>query len=172
MMGPMRRALLSCIFVFLFFPIPGSAGKPELSLFPDLSVSRLDQEGKSLKISSFRGRPVLMSFWATWCGPCRQEVPELIRAEQEIEGFVFLPVSVDSSPSSVRSFFSSRRIEHPVYSMSRNDLKMLGVRSLPSTLVLDAEGRVVLATTGYSRNSLLKIRRMMKRLIKESGEQE
>ncbi len=168
-MDPMRRILLLWACIFLVLPIPGSAAGAEHPLFPDLVISRVLREGQSLKISDFRGKPVLLSFWATWCHPCREELPKLIRTEQEIDGFVFLPIAVDSPPSSIRHFFKTQRLEHPVYGMSRKNLRTLGIRSLPSNLILDAQGKVVHATTGYSRDSVLKMRRILKRLIKQGG---
>ena len=163
----MKRFLLPGLCLILALPLFGAE-----ILFPDLPIFPMDRSASSRTISEFRGRPVVLDFWATWCGPCREEVPQLVRATEEIDGFTLLLIAVDSSPSAVQKFLRRKGLEHPVYTMSRENLHSLGIRSLPSTVILDAQGRVVHVSEGYSRKSLKKMKSLLKNLLHGAGEGE
>ncbi len=87
---------------------PGSA-RPDVgirigNLAPDFSLKGLD--GQTVKMSELRGKPVMVNFWATWCPPCREEMPDLQKAYQKYrgEGMVFLGIDMQEDPETVRKF--------------------------------------------------------------------
>jgi len=145
MRGRLALAVLLCAAASV---LAETADQP---LFPDVAVISVD-DGSAVDVSSFRGRPVLMTFWASWCGPCRLEMPELKHLYDELapRGFVFLPVTMDQSPYAARSFLEKHGIELPVYRMDDRDLKTLRVRALPTSFLIGADGRAVSVYEGYS----------------------
>lgn len=149
----MRRvlAVLGAIAVL----IPGIAGgvenKPETPVFPNIAFTAIDGSSQ-IDLESLRGRPVLVTFWASWCGPCRQELPELekLTAELADEELALITVNMDQSPAMGARFLQQYKIDVPVYRLSPQVLRELGVESLPTNLLLDREGRPVMIQRGYS----------------------
>jgi len=110
---------------------------------PQVELSSL--EGQRLKLSDFHGRVVLLNFWATWCGPCRAEIPELNKLQRDFEasGLAVIGVSWDDSAADVREFQKEIRQDYTVL-LGGEDAqdKFEAIRSLPSTYVIDREGRI------------------------------
>lgn len=123
----------------------------ELAPFPNFPFRNLDS-GKVVTLDQLRGKPVLITFWASWCGPCRVELPELQRLHEELgdKGFVLLAVNVDSSASAARRFLELHKLQIPVYRMDQRDLAAIGVSGIPTNLLLDRDGRPVQLYEGYS----------------------
>ncbi len=110
---------------------------------PQVELSSL--EGQRLKLSDFHGRVVLLNFWATWCGPCRAEIPELNKLQRDFQasGLAVIGVSWDDSAAGVREFQKEIRQDYTVL-LGGEDAqdKFEAIRSLPSTYVIDREGRI------------------------------
>ena len=127
-------------------PAASSADAPEPGLLgpaPQVELSSLD--GRRLKLSSFRGRVVLLNFWATWCAPCRTEIPELNGLQHDLEasGLTVVGVSWDDSADSVREFQKEIPQDYTVLLGGENiQDKFAGIRSLPTTYIIDREGNV------------------------------
>jgi cytochrome c-type biogenesis protein len=102
-------------------------------------------ESQRLKLSDFHGRVVLLNFWATWCGPCRAEIPELNKLQRDFQasGLAVVGVSWDDSAAGVREFQKEIRQDYTVL-LGGEDAqdKFEAIRSLPSTYVIDREGRI------------------------------
>ena len=115
---------------------------------------------------------MLLSFWATWCGPCRVELPELEKLYQELlaEGFVLLTVNVDSTPVVVDRYLAQLGVSVPVYRMDQDDLIALDINALPTNILLDREGRMVMVSTGYSPSVPEDIRRLVREMGGAAGE--
>jgi thiol-disulfide isomerase/thioredoxin len=113
-----------------------------------------DMQGKKVQLSELRGKPVVLNFWATWCGPCRAEMPMLVEAEKTFssKGVVFVAISLDDRETrdKIPAFVQEFGIRFPVWThgstMDLQDLK-LG-EALPATAFLDAKGRVVARVLG------------------------
>ena len=118
----------------------GSGGSAE----PAYDVTTL--EGQRLTTDSLRGRVVLVNFWATWCGPCRLEMPLLQRmyARHRDAGFVLLGLSVDrGSVDGVRSWLAARGVGYPVAIVGGAEEKAFGgVRGYPTSFLIDRRGVV------------------------------
>jgi thiol-disulfide isomerase/thioredoxin len=120
-----------------------------------------DRDGKKVKVSDHRSKIVVLNFWATWCVPCREEMPMLVEAEKKYapRGVVFLAVSIDGRETrgKIPGFVEQYKISFPVWvggsTMDLDDLK-LG-ESLPATAFLDRDGRIVARVLGQiSREEL------------------
>ncbi len=113
----------------------------------------LDAEGAEHALQDWRGRWVVLNFWATWCPPCREEMPALDALEGDLgsEGFAVLPVATGRNPlPAIRRFYAEAGLEHlPILRDPRQRLAAdMGVFGLPVTVLVDPEGREVARLTG------------------------
>jgi thiol-disulfide isomerase/thioredoxin len=112
-----------------------------------------DDTGERMTLADFRGKVVVLNIWATWCPPCRREMPTLDRLEAELSGdrFAVVALSVDQSGREVvREFFEEEGIDQlGLYiDTSARVLADLRIRGIPTTLILDAEGREIARVSG------------------------
>jgi thiol-disulfide isomerase/thioredoxin len=111
---------------------------------PDFKLKDLD--GKDLSLSSLRGKVVLLNFWATWCGPCRAEIPSLIQLQNRYKDrmqIVGLVVD-DDDQVAIHKFAESEGINYPI-ALASDEIRIAygGVMALPTVFILNADGRVV-----------------------------
>lgn len=110
---------------------------------PDFTLPLLD--GGQLRLSSYRGKVVLLDFWATWCVPCREEIPHFVELQQKYgdRGLQIIGVSMDDSPDPVRPFYQQFHMNYPVV-MGTADTGSAygGVLGLPIAFLIDREGRI------------------------------
>jgi thiol-disulfide isomerase/thioredoxin len=122
---------------------------------PDFKLDDLD--GKPLTLAASHGKVILLNFWATWCGPCRAEIPDLIELQKKYgDKLQIIGLDVDDDDSTeVKKFVTANGINYPI-GMATNEIRMQygGVAALPTSFVLDSEGRVVQKHEGL-RNPLL-----------------
>jgi peroxiredoxin len=109
---------------------------------PDLVLP--DMAGKTVSLSSFRGKPVLVNFWATWCDTCRVEMPELEALRQRLDGKgpVILGVSMDENLAAVPPFVKEKKINFPILYADQKVSSAYAVRGLPAAYLIDPEGRI------------------------------
>jgi len=109
-------------------------------------------DGKSLKLSSYRGKVVFLNFWATWCPPCKEEMPSMERLYQRFkdQGLVVLAVSIDAEGAPVVTpFVKEHKLTYPVGLDPKMELaNTYGVRALPSSFVIDRDGRLAAVAVG------------------------
>jgi thiol-disulfide isomerase/thioredoxin len=112
---------------------------------PAPSLALKDIEGRAHALTDYRGKVVLVNFWATWCEPCRQEMPSMQRLSEKLVGkpFVVLAVNVDEPESRVRNFLSQTRFDLPVLlDINKSATRQWGARLLPVTFIVGPDGRV------------------------------
>lgn len=103
-------------------------------------------EGRSIDSNSLRGKVVLVNFWATWCGPCKEEMPALERLQESFGGkdFALLAVTTDQQLEGIRTFVRTLGLEFPILLDDTKDVSAaFGVRGLPTTVLIDRQGRLV-----------------------------
>jgi thiol-disulfide isomerase/thioredoxin len=103
--------------------------------------------GGSLALTDLRGRPTVLNFWATWCGPCRVELPTLVAFSEAHPELTVVGVAVDD-PAAVARMVTQSGISYPIVIADHATVEAYGVSTFPTTVVLDADGRVVTAHTG------------------------
>jgi len=119
---------------------------PEPRPLPDIEFK--DREGKELRLSQFKGKVVLLNVWATWCPPCRREMPTLDKLQGALGGkdFEVMALSIDrAGVHAVEAFFMEIGVKHlRLYiDQSMAAMRKLAVVGLPTTLLIDREGREV-----------------------------
>ncbi len=113
---------------------------------PDFALRSLD--GRSVKLSEFRGKAVLLNFWATWCAPCRIEMPWLVEFYKQYQsrGLEIVGISMDDAgqETAIADFIKERNVNYPIL-IGNNEVADLygGLRFLPQTLFIDREGHIV-----------------------------
>lgn len=130
---------------------PNNEGTPS-NLAPDFTVT--DAEGKEVKLSDFRGKPVVLNFWASWCGYCIKEMPEFDSKSKELDGKVqFMMVNCTDGRSetveTANECLEGKGYTFPVYYDTKMDASMTyGVSSLPITIFINADGEIVTYVNG------------------------
>jgi cytochrome c biogenesis protein CcmG, thiol:disulfide interchange protein DsbE len=110
---------------------------------PELSL--IDLSGQRLELSSYRGKVVILDFWATWCSPCRTEIPFLVALQNKYrsQGLQVIGVSLDDDPEPVRAFYQQFKIDYPVAIGDANLAERYGgILGLPVNFVLSRDGRI------------------------------
>ncbi|MGA7540924.1 MAG: TlpA disulfide reductase family protein [Steroidobacteraceae bacterium] len=129
-------------------------GRPLPDTLPDIALT--DREGVARRLSDWKGRPLLVNFWATWCGPCRQEIPLLERLSHDRapDGLQVIGIAVDSR-AAVLDYARREAIEYPLLIGEQPGLELiraLGMQAVfPFSVFVDARGRIVTTQIGILR---------------------
>lgn len=148
----LMAAMLSLISIMSTGPT--LAGDPfvllKMSRFPIGSMAvpfeLTSLDGKVIKSSELAGKVVLVNFWATWCGPCKEEMPSLARLQQQLDParFVMLTVTTDLQRQGIAHFLSQLRVSLPVlFDEDQEVSRSFMVRGLPTTIVIARDGTLV-----------------------------
>ena len=159
--------LLAAAMAWLTFREPSGGGGMTLPASGKAPAWVLhDLEGREVRADQFLGRVVLLNFWATYCPPCRQEIPELIRFSKETptNSAVIIGVSTDESGAAVvRPYAAARGINYPMLVADSNTVDQFGgVSAIPTTFIIDAEGNLRFRHLGtLNRSQLAKLVRIV-----------
>lgn len=145
----MKRRSLLCISLLLCLVLVACKGKKEeteeANKTPekgDVAVDVLlhDLDGKTVKLSQFKGKVIILNFWATWCPPCREEMPSMDAMYKKFKGtdLVMLPVSIDDNTETIREFMKKNNYEMPAYhDANREAGSVYGITGVPETFLID-----------------------------------
>ncbi len=159
---PRRRVLAMCAGTLLTIALVSctserrveAAVKPEAKRKPAPDFALKDLNGNTAKLSDYRGKVVLLNFWATWCGPCKIEIPWFIEFEQNYKdkGFAVLGVAMDDEGwEAVKPYLTARKVNYRVVIGNDGIAQQYGgVDSLPTTFVIDRDGRIAASHIGLA----------------------
>ena len=131
---------------------PSQTTAPQKLHAPDFTV--YDVEGNAVKLSDFIGKPVMVNFWASWCGPCKREMPDFEEKYRELgEDVQFLVINltdgIQETVASASDYISQQGYTFPVYYDTSSEAAMLyGIYSIPTTFFIDAEGCAIAQAKG------------------------
>lgn len=113
-------------------------------IYPAIDFTVKDFDGNDVKLSDYFGKPIVLNFWAYWCGPCQREMPEFNAKYEELGGdVVFLMVHVDPDTTQGRSYVVANGFDFPVvYDEKGQAAATYGITSFPTTFFIDAEGNL------------------------------
>ena len=167
--GRIRSCKIKSVVLLLLglAALPAAAVAPEQPA-PDFTLKSL--EGTNLRLEEFRGQVVLINFWASWCGPCRQEMPVLDRLHQRYAdtGFAVLGVNVEGEEGPARELLAKVPVTFPVLiDEGQRVSELYGLEAMPSTVVVDRDGVVRFVHHGYRPGDEAGYVEMVKQLIGE-----
>ncbi len=160
-----RRAVLAAAGAALV--AAASAAVPS-GTAPDFTLRTA--EGRNLRLQEQRGQVVMVNFWATWCGPCRQEMPHLNRLYEKYRssGFVLLGVNVDDDPAKAAGTAAQLGVSFPVlFDAEKKVSRQYQLATMPSTLLIDRDGRVRHFHRGYREGFEATYEQQIRGLLKE-----
>ena len=112
----------------------------------DLSLSLKDMNGVDVALASFKGKVILLNFWATWCGPCKAEIPHFIELQnQYADDLQILGISVDDTPEDVKPYAKEYKMNYPVLiGLHREDVELAygPFFGIPQSFVISRDGRI------------------------------
>lgn len=128
-----------------------------------------DLDGKPVRLSDFRGKVVMLEFWATWCPPCRQAMPDITALYEEYRDreFEIIAISLDESPAAVRKFIVEFDMKFPVVMDDHDINAAYKVYNIPTTVILDQGGNEVSRHLGYPRGFRMTLAEEIEALLKK-----
>ena len=145
------------------------AAVPTASPAPDFTLRTL--EGPNLRLLEQRGKVVLLNFWATWCGPCREEMPQLNRLYEKYRpsGFTLVGVNVDEDSRNAAGIAGQMGVKFPVLLDSDKRVsKLYDLSAMPSTVLIDRDGRVRFLHRGYKSGTENEYEQQIRALLREA----
>jgi peroxiredoxin len=164
--SPLKRLLLGvALAAFVGVALPAVTPSTQA---PDFTLRTIG--GPNLRLHEQRGQVVLVNFWATWCGPCRQEIPHLntLYDKYRASGFVLLGVNIDDNPKAAADLAGKLGVKFPVLlDTDKAVSKRYDMSAMPATVVIDRDGKVRHIHRGYRDGYELTYDQQVRALLKE-----
>lgn len=163
------KPLTSLLFVLLAtISSHSSAVVSTQTAAPDFTLK--SNQGSNMRLNELQGEVVMINFWASWCGPCRKEMPLLNSLYEKYQdlGFTILGVNVEADATKANKIISDLGVNFPILYDNNSDVsKKYGVDSMPATVVVDRDGKVRYVHRGYKSGDEEKYRDVIKALVRE-----
>ena len=160
----MKNIFLLMIIVFASYCYGDEVSGPA----PDFTLK--SNSGKNLRLSDMKGNVVLINFWASWCGPCRQEMPKLDALFQKYErlGFTIYGVNVDKEPAKAQTLLKDIPVTFPIlFDPDGTVSELYKVRAMPTTMIVDRAGNRRYLHLGYKAGEEEIYQDYVKKLLRE-----
>jgi len=147
----MKNIIALVVIAFLFFSVSSCKKKekeiepaaPSIgNVAPDFALK--DVDGRSIRLSAYKGKVVLVEFWATWCPPCRELTPVLNRLYEKYKdkGFVILALTPEDTDT-VKDYIKDHQVKYTVVIATQKTINQYGVIGIPMSFLIDKEGKIV-----------------------------
>ena len=146
-----RAALLAAVLA-LALPAWAAADPAADAAAPAPAFTLMSRSGKAVSLAQFKGDVVMINFWASWCGPCRQEMPLLndIYKKYKDFGFILLGVNVEPDSKAANAWLAATPVTYPIlYDTKSTVSKLYQVQAMPTTVIIDRKGMVRYVHRGY-----------------------
>lgn len=122
---------------------------PERPAAPDFDLK--DPDDRPQRLDDYRGKPIILNFWATWCPPCREEMPSMQRAHEAVsgDGIALVAINVGEDADTIQQFLANYPVDFPLpMDLDSRVVQSYPVKGLPTTFVIDPDGRLAYVATG------------------------
>jgi len=146
----LRGSIVLCLGLIFLLPHCAKKEKESVSA-PDFTLKTLD--GQEITLSKLKGKVILLDFWATWCGPCRESIPHLVDLYKTYQknGLEVIGMNLDRGDiETVRRFAKSMNIPYPIVSTPEEVSRNFGITGLPTAVFIDKEGKVREKIVGFN----------------------
>ncbi|KZY29080.1 redoxin [Oleiphilus sp. HI0068] len=165
----MRMTIAKSLVTAALLSLSGLSSAEQLSgAAPDFTLK--SNQGSNIRLEELKGEVVMLNFWASWCGPCRQEMPLMndIFAKYEDLGFTILAVNVDEDSADADRFLKAVPVDFPVvYDSTSKVSEMYEVDAMPTTVMIDRDGNKRFLHRGYKPGYEEEYANQVKQLIRE-----
>ncbi len=161
------------VHILLALSLFAAATPPEVKIggkARDFTLTSLN--GKEVSLSSLRGKVVLLNFWATWCAPCREELPELSLLQENLgrRGLVILAVSVDNEMENAKNFVKKYNLKlEALWDRDKKVTKLYDPETMPSSFLIDRNGNLRFVHTGYDEKEWKRILNEIEELLEQKA---
>jgi len=146
----------AALLLFLAFPAAQATETPAARASKAPAFSAVGIDGKAVSSRQFAGKAYIVNFFASWCPPCRAEIPDMVALQKayKAKGFTFIGVAVNENDDSIKSFMKSSGINYPVVMADQKLVNAYGryveggIRSIPTTFVVNRSGQITQIITG------------------------
>lgn len=174
-----RKSTLFISFLAILISLPAYSLKIKKNQpFPEFKLPYLVEEGRTpasvgkdksfLSNADFKGKVVIVDFWASWCGPCKQELPALnsLYKKYQGKGLVVVGFNLDDKKDDALKFVQEQKVDFPlVYDQQKTFASKLGISTMPSSFILDKKGQVAFVQKGFQMDDVAVIEKEIKRLL-------
>jgi len=167
-MASFVRVVLAACVALAAGLVAAAPAVPSASGAPDFTLPSLD--GPNLRLQEQRGQVVMINFWATWCGPCREEMPHLSRLYDKYRpsGFTVFAINIDEEPQKAARLAKQLGMRFPVLlDTDKKVSRLYDLSAMPSTVLIDRDGRVRYLHRGYRSGYEVTYDQQIRELLRE-----
>lgn len=135
---------------------------------PDFTLP--SQTGSNVRLSELKGNVILLNFWASWCGPCRLEMPLLDKLHKKYKGIGFsvIGVNVEESNTQALAFLQDNKVSFPIlWDFNNSVTKQYKVQAMPTTVMIDRDGQIRYIHKGFTEGDQRIYKKVIKKLVRE-----
>jgi len=162
------KKAISLFAMFLCVASLGVYANIKADAAPDFVLK--SASGKNIRLSEYKGRIVMLNFWATWCGPCTQEIPHLNRLHESLDpdDFELFGINLDKDQSKAISLANELKVNFPILFDKENDVsKSFAIDAMPTTIIIDRSGKVRHINRGFKKGYIERYHAQVQALRKE-----
>lgn len=169
----MKNKILKSIFTIWFtliFSMSATYAASEKLSGKAPNFTLKSRSGKNIKLSELRGQVVMLNFWASWCGPCRKEMPVLEKIHKKYKrlGFTLLGVNVEENSRDAKNYLKDVKVTFPIlFDNKQKTGKLYNVSAMPTTVIIDRNGNKRFLHKGYKAGYENDYKKQVKKLLRE-----